>query len=195
METEGKPLAFSAAAFSPAVLELASKIKMLVLDVDGVLTDGGLYYDPDGREMKRFHAQDGLGVKMLLRLDIRVGVITGLKSGAVSARIRKLGIVDYAEGIDQKLPVLDAMRLKYGLDWSEIAYVGDDWIDLGPFSRVGLPIAVANAQPEVKIRARYITMSCGGNGAVREVARLILTAQNKIDQTLAHWSIPPFDRG
>ena len=177
--------------FSPAVSQLAEKIRMLVLDVDGVLTDGGLYYDPEGRELKRFHAQDGLGVKMLLRLGFQVGVITGLKSMAVAARIHKLGIEDYAEGIDQKLPVLDGMRLKYGLSWSELAYVGDDWIDLTAFSKVGLPIAVANAQPEVKAHARYITQAEGGNGAVREVARLLLTAQNKIDQALAHWGLSP----
>ncbi len=172
---------------------LAAHIRMLVLDVDGVLTDGGLYYTPDGQELKRFHAQDGLGIKMLLRLGIQVGVITGLKSAAVAARMQKLGITDYAEGIDQKLPVLDKMREKYSLSWSEIAYVGDDWIDLPAFARVGLPIAVANAQPEVKERALYITHTNGGQGAVREVARLLLTAQDKISQALAHWAIPPFE--
>ena len=168
---------------------IASKVRMLILDVDGVLTDAGLYYDPDGRELKRFNAQDGLGIKMLLRLGIRVGVITGLKSKAVAARMEKLGITDYAEGIDQKLPVLDAMRSKYDLAWDEIAYVGDDWVDLPPFTKVGLPIAVANAQPEVKERALHTTVKEGGHGAVREVVRLILTAQGKISMALAHWNI------
>lgn len=168
---------------------LASNTRMLVLDVDGVLTDAGIYYDPDGRELKRFNSQDGLGVKMLLRLGIHVGVITGLKSKAVAARMEKLGVTDYAEGIDQKLPVLDVMRSKYNLAWEEIAYVGDDWIDLPAFSKVGLPIAVANAQPEVKERAVYITEASGGHGAVREVVRLILTAQGKMGTALAHWNI------
>jgi len=168
---------------------LASKIRMLVLDVDGVLTDAGLYYDPDGRELKRFNAQDGLGIKILLRLGIQVGVITGLKSKAVAARMEKLGVTEYAEGIDQKLPVLDVMRSKHNLSWDEIAYVGDDWIDLPAFAKVGLPIAVANAQPEVKERAVHITQASGGNGAVREVVRLILTAQGKISTALAHWNV------
>lgn len=169
---------------------LAANIRMLVLDVDGVLTDAGLYYDPDGRELKRFNAQDGLGVKILLRLGFKVGVITGLKSGAVAARMQKLGVTDYAEGIDQKLPVLDEMRAKYNLAWEEIAYVGDDWIDLSALAKVGLPIAVANAQPEVKDRAIYVTQACGGHGAVREVTRLLLTAQGRVGEALAHWSVP-----
>lgn len=168
---------------------LAANIKMLVLDVDGVLTDAGLYYGPEGCELKRFNAQDGLGIKMLLRLGIQVGVITGLKSKAVAARMKDLGITDYAEGIDHKLLVLDSMRAKYNLSWGEIAYVGDDWIDLVPFSKVGLAIAVANAQPEVKDCASYTTKACGGDGAVREVARLILLAQGKISKALEHWNI------
>lgn len=168
------------------VNSLAARIKMLVLDVDGVLTDAGVYYGPSGCEFKRFNTQDGLGLKLLLRAGIQVGVITAAKSKAVAARMKDLGIIDYAEGIDKKLPVLDSMRTKYNLAWDEIAYVGDDWVDLGPLKKVGLPVAVANAQPEVKDCASYITEARGGDGAVREVAKLILTAQDKYLKVLEH---------
>lgn len=170
------------------VKSIAANIRMLVLDVDGVLTDAGLYYDSEGQELKRFNAQDGLGIKILLRMGIKVGVITGLKSQAVRARMSALGIDDYAEGIDQKLPILDQMRQKHDLSWEEMAYVGDDWIDLVPLSKVGLSVAVANAQPEVKEAAIYVTQACGGHGAVREVVRLILDAQGKISTAMAHWT-------
>ncbi len=170
------------------VNSLAQNIRMLVLDVDGVLTDAGLYLDGQGNEFKRFNAQDGLGVKILLRLGIQVGVITGLKSQAVRTRIEALGVKDYAEGIEHKLEVIDGMRNKYNLSWQQMAYVGDDWIDLAPLHKVGLPIAVANAQKEVKDIAAYITTASGGHGAVREVVRLLLEAQGKLNEALAYWT-------
>lgn len=170
------------------VKSIAQNIRMLVLDVDGVLTDAGLYLDGAGNELKRFNAQDGLGIKILLRMGIHVGVITGLKSKAVQARMNALGVIDYAEGIEHKLRTLDAMRQKYNLTWQEIAYVGDDWIDLAPLHKVGLPIAVANAQKEVKDIASYVTTAPGGHGAVREVVRLLLDAQGRLNEALSYWT-------
>ena len=170
------------------VKSVAANIKMLVLDVDGVLTDAGLYLDSDGQELKRFNARDGLGIKTALRLGLKIGVITGLASQAVRTRVNNLGIEDYAEGIVNKGEVLDQMRRKYNLEWSEMAYVGDDWIDLVPLAKVGLPIAVDNAEPEVKAAAIYITEACGGHGAVREVIRLLLDARGDLTKAVAFWS-------
>ena len=170
------------------VKSIAQNMRMLVLDVDGVLTDAGLYLDGQGNELKRFNAQDGLGIKILLRMGIQVGVITGLKSKAVRARMEALGVTDYAEGVEHKLRELDAMRQKYKLTWQEMAYVGDDWIDLAPLHKVGLPIAVANAQKEVKDVASYITTASGGHGAVREVVRLLLESQGRLNEALSYWT-------
>ena len=121
-------------------------------------------------------------------MGIRVGVITGLKSQAVRARMEALGVTDYAEGVEHKLKTLDAMRQKYNLTWQEMAYVGDDWIDLAPLHKVGLAIAVANAQKEVKDVASYITTASGGHGAVREVVRLLLESQGRLNEALSYWT-------
>lgn len=165
----------------------ARDIKLVVLDLDGVLTDGGLYIDDEGHVSKRFNVQDGLGIKILQKVGITVAIVTGLASGAARARAKQLGITDYSEGKHQKNSVVDGFRRKYGLSWKEVAYVGDDWIDLGPMNLVGFPIAVANAQPEVKAAAAWVTQAAGGAGAVREVARRILTAQNRMEKALEHW--------
>ena len=170
------------------VKSIAQNIRMLVLDVDGVLTDAGLYLDGQGNELKRCNAQDGLGIKILLRMGMQVGVITGLKSQAVRARMEALGVTDYAEGVEHKLRTLDDMRQKYNLTWQEMAYVGDDWIDLAPLHKVGLPVAVANAQKEVKDVASYITAASGGHGAVREVVRMLLEAQGRLNEALSYWT-------
>ena len=166
----------------------ARHIKLLVLDLDGVLTDGGLYIDNNGHVSKRFHVQDGLGIKILQKMGIHVAIVTGLASGAARARAEQLGIVDYSEGKHKKNLVVDEFRRKYELSWAEVAYVGDDWVDLGPMGLVGFPIAVANAQPEVKAAAAWVTQTPGGAGAVREVARRILTARNLMEDALVSWT-------
>ncbi len=169
-------------------IQTAKDIRLLVLDVDGVLTDGGLYYDLQNQVMKRFDVQDGFGIKIALNTGITVAVITGLISSAVENRIRELGIIDYFAGYHDKRECLEELRDKYGLDWKHIAYLGDDWVDLAAMSMVGLPLAVANAQPEVKSAAHYVTLARGGQGAVREVIRHLLTAQGKYDAALSAWS-------
>lgn len=167
--------------------EAARAVKLLVLDLDGVMTDGGLYYRPDGETIKRFHVHDGFGIKIAMDMGVEVAVITGLKSVSARARMDRLGINYYVEGQEDKLGPLDEIRRGCGLDWRELAYVGDDWVDLAPMAKVGFPVAVLNAQPEVLEAALYVTRLAGGSGAVREVVRFILAAQNKLDEALARW--------
>lgn len=171
-------------------IQAASDIRLLVLDVDGVLTDGGLYYDLQNQVMKRFDVQDGLGIKIAQQAGICVAVITGLDSPAVAARVRDLGITDYYAGYLDKRACLEELRERYNLQWEQMAYLGDDWVDLSVMDMVGLPLAVANAQPEVKNIASYVTTAKGGQGAVREIIRHLLMAQGKYDAVLAAWSHP-----
>lgn len=171
-------------------VENAKKIRILVLDVDGVLTDGGLYYDLQNQVMKRFNVQDGLGIKIALENGIIIAVITGLDSPAVAKRMKDLKINDYYPGYHDKRGCLEEIRAKYKADWSEMAYLGDDWVDLSVMSMVGLPMAVLNAQPEVKEVARFVTSVRGGEGAVREVIRYLLMAQGKYEAVLTAWSHP-----
>ncbi len=167
--------------------ERAKDIRLLVLDCDGVLTDGGLHYDADGRIGKRFNVQDGLGVKLAQEAGIEVAVISGLNSDAVETRVRELDIEHYYAGRLKKVPLLQEICAKIGLKASQAAYMGDDWVDAGPMRAVGLPMAVANAQPEIKELALYVTLAQGGHGAVREGIRLILEAQSKLGALFDAW--------
>ncbi len=171
-------------------VQAAADIRLLVLDVDGVLTDGGLYYDLQNQVMKRFDVQDGLGIKIAQAAGIAIAVITGLDSPAVACRMRDLGIVDYFAGFHDKRDCLETIRQRHSLDWRQIAYLGDDWVDLSVMDMVGLPLAVSNAQPEVKAVAEYVTTAKGGQGAVREIIRHLLMAQGKYEAVLAAWSHP-----
>ena len=171
-------------------VQAALDIRLLVLDVDGVLTDGGLYYDLQNQVMKRFDVQDGLGIQIAQQAGITVAVITGLVSRAVEIRVRDLGIKDYYAGYLDKRACLEEIRARYNLRWEQMAYLGDDWVDLSVMDMVGLPLAVANAQPEVKNIANYVTTAKGGQGAVREVIRHLLMAQGKYEAVLAAWSHP-----
>lgn len=168
--------------------ELAKDIAVIVLDCDGVLTDGGLYYDAEGRVSKRFNVQDGLGIKVAQAMGLHIAVITGLESEAVKARIDSLGITDYFAGHLDKMDCLEEIRSRYGIGFENMAYVGDDWVDLGPMRAVGLPVAVANAQPETRELARFTTQARGGDGAVREVIRFILKAQGKLSKAMSRWN-------
>lgn len=171
-------------------VQAAADIRLLVLDVDGVLTDGGLYYDLQNQVIKRFNVQDGMGIKLAQQVGITIAVITGLESCAVEARVRDLGITDYYAGYLDKRACLEEIRQRYDLAWEQMAYLGDDWVDLSVMDMVGLPLAVANAQPEVKKIASYVTTAKGGQGAVREVIRHLLIAQGKYDAVLSAWSHP-----
>ena len=171
----------------PSLESLARAIRLLVLDVDGVMTDGGLYYDASGLAFKRFHVHDGIGIRLARAAGIEVAVLSGMEAPCVVRRLEVLGITEYHGGTDNKATRLNSIRERLGLNWSEIAYLGDDWVDLAPMLRVGLPAAVANAVPEVREIARFITVKEGGNGAVREFVDMLLRCQGQRDILLEHW--------
>lgn len=168
---------------------LAEKVRALILDVDGVLTDGGLYYDAEGRISKRFNVQDGLGVKLAQAAGVEVAVISGLASQAVETRVRELGIEHYHGGRIEKIPLLKDFSDKTEIPLEAVAYLGDDWVDAGAMRMVGLPMAVANAQPEIKRLAAYVTTAAGGHGAVREAIRFILESQGRLKDLWREWSL------
>jgi 3-deoxy-D-manno-octulosonate 8-phosphate phosphatase (KDO 8-P phosphatase) len=154
--------------------ERAKRLKLLLLDVDGVLTDGRLYYTERGEELKVFHVRDGLGIKLLQRCGIEVGVLSGRENMALINRLEELGIRHFHLGRHEKLPVFEELLKKLSLEPEEVAFVGDDLVDIPLLKRVGFPVAVFDAPLEVKKHALYITSLKGGEGAVREVAELIL---------------------
>lgn len=172
-----------------ALQERAAKIRMLVLDVDGVLTDGKLYFDHAGNEMKAFNTRDGLGMKALQRCGIEVAVITGRKSEAVTQRMTQLDVKYVYQGREDKLNAFLHLLDATGLDAQQICFAGDDWIDLPVLMRVGLAVSVADAEDRVKEQAHWITNRKGGDGAVREICNLILASQGKdliiLDEILA----------
>lgn len=173
---------------SRKALQRARNIRMLVLDVDGVLTDGGLYYDTNGKIQKRFDVQDGLGIKLAQGAGIEVALISGLDSLAVETRARELEIVEYFAGHVKKRAILEDISRRREIGFDEMAYLGDDWVDITPLSLVGLPMAVANAQPELARKAIWTSYASGGRGAVREAIRFLLLAQGKLPKMLEDWS-------
>lgn len=161
--------------------EKASKIKLAIFDVDGVLTDGKIYFTEDGSEYKAFHSHDGMGMKMLLRSNIDIAIITARNSKLVAKRMSELGVKYVYQGQENKLLAYEALKEKLNLNDDEIAYTGDDLNDLGLIRRSGLGIAVANASPIVHAHANWCTTRSGGAGAVREVCEFILAAQNTLE--------------
>ena len=169
------------------VLKAAQKIKMVLLDVDGVLTDGRLYYGNSGEELKAFDIQDGLGIKLLQKGDIEVGIITGRTSELLKRRTDELDIHLLVQGREDKLTALNEILENKAITLEEIAFVGDDLPDLAVIRRVGLGITPANGNHKIASQALWQTRNCGGNGAVREVAEFILSAQNKLSALLEHY--------
>ncbi|WP_319543908.1 HAD hydrolase family protein [uncultured Pseudodesulfovibrio sp.] len=168
--------------------KLAQNIKLLVLDVDGVLTDGGLYYGDDGIVMKRFHVQDGLGIKLAQAVGLEIGVITGLNQKPVEMRVRELGITHYYAGKHDKAPLFKEICEKVGVSPSEAAFMGDDWIDLGVMRVAGFAMSVPNAVPEAIDAADWVSTRKGGEGAVREAIAFILDARGLKDEALKQWA-------
>jgi len=154
-------------------------IKLVIIDVDGVLTDGAIYIDADGRETKAFNVLDGTGISYLHRVNIKTAIISGRTSKAVEHRAKELNITEVYQGIKNKLDAYNEILAKYSLKDEEVCYIGDDLIDLPIFYRVGFSVAVANAMPVVKQYASYVTKASGGCGAVREVAEKIIKFQEK----------------
>lgn len=162
-----------------SVIEKAKKIKLLLLDVDGVLTDGRIIYDSRGRDMKFFDVHDGLGVYLLKKGGIPTILITAKDSKAISPRARDMQVEEVFADISPKSSILGAILKKYKIEADEICFVGDDLVDLCLLKKVGFPIAVSNAAAEIKEAAFYVTAKQGGRGAVREVAELLLKSQGK----------------
>ena len=161
---------------NPGVLELAARVKLLLFDVDGVLTDGRLVIGDDGLEFKAFNSRDGHGIKMLQRHGVSVGIITGRTSEVVKHRVKNLKIKHVYQGCKEKLPVYRKLIKKLELSPEQTAYVGDDVMDLPIMLQVGLAVAVQNAHPLAKRHAHWITPSIGGYGAAREACEMILHA-------------------
>lgn len=156
------------------------------MDVDGVLTDGSLYFDASGQEIKCFHVQDGAGIQFLKKSGIFVGLITGRASPALRARAKELALELY-EGIQNKRIAYEDFIKKFSVQDDEVGYIGDDLPDLSVLQRVGYPFAVANACAEIKQVAHYVTQNRGGQGAVREIAERILKAQGKWESLLLQY--------
>ncbi len=160
------------------------KIKLIIFDVDGVLTDGGLYFTAEGTEIKRFNSLDGHGIKMLQDNGIEVAVITARDSETVAHRMKNLGVTHFYQGQADKVVAFSDLLQKLNLEADATAYVGDDVIDLPVMTKVGFSVAVANAHDMVKQHANLTTQKSGGHGAVREVCDLILKAQDKLDHAM-----------
>ncbi|MBF6648607.1 3-deoxy-manno-octulosonate-8-phosphatase KdsC [Methylobacter sp. BlB1] len=167
-----------------AVLEKAKKLKLLILDVDGVLTDGKLFFDNEGNEYKAFHARDGHGIKLLRQTGVEVAVISGRKSNSVALRMKSLGIEYVYQGHENKIAAFDEIIDKLRITPDQAAHVGDDLLDLPIMTRVGLAIAVDDANFAVKQHADWCTTLPGGHGAVREVCDLIMQAQGRFEDVV-----------
>jgi len=166
-------------------MDKAKNIKLVILDVDGVMTDGRIVIDDNGVESRNFDIKDGMGVVVMMMSGIDVAIITSKKSGAVRHRAEELKIKRFYEGIKKKTEPYEEMLKEMGITDAEVAYVGDDLVDLSMMKRVGLPIAVGDAVDDVKAHAAYVTKARGGYGAVREVAEMILKSQDKWDKILS----------
>ena len=175
------------------ITELASRIRLLLMDVDGVLTDGKLYNVPDASgnmvETKGFDTQDGIALQWLSWKGIKTGVISGRESPATVARAKQVGMTYIYQGHIEKIPILEQILRESGIPAGQVAYMGDDLTDVVIMNRVALGIATANARPEVKQGAKHVTESRGGSGAVREIAELLLRAQGHWDDLLRKYEV------
>ena len=160
------------------ILRRLRNVRLLGLDVDGVLTDGRLYYGPDDTEYKAFHVQDGSAMKRLMASGVPIAVVTGRTSAAVARRTSELGVPYLYAGVVDKLATLDELAAKSGVAVDAMAFAGDDLADLAVFGHVGVSLGVADAHPEVIRQADYVTSRPGGHGAVREICDLVIAARS-----------------
>ena len=165
--------------------ERAKRLKLMIFDVDGVLTDGGLRYGPEGELIKTFNALDGHGIKLLQKSGVRTAIISARQSPIVTRRATDLGISILLQGVEDKRSAFEKMIADLKLTPEECGFMGDDVIDLPVMTRVGFAISVPNGHAEVRSRAHYVAQAHGGNGAVREVCDFILRAQDNYDSALA----------
>ena len=172
---------------TPEIKNKARRIRLMLLDVDGVLTDGRLSYFEDGSELKTFHTHDGVGIRLSQKSGIEVGVITGRKSGAVQHRCTELGMTEIHQGNWQKLPVFEEILSRRGLRDEEVGFMGDDLMDLPVLRRAGFSATVPGARPEVLAASDVISSLPGGKGAVREVLEALIKAQEKWQNVLGSY--------
>src|SRR5512134_3981895 len=169
--------------FDEDVLARAARVRLLLMDVDGVMTDGTYWHVPDGRgglaEIKAFDSQDGIALQWLRKVGIGAGIISGRVSVATEERARSAGFSYVYQGHTEKIPILEEILEKASLAAEQVAYVGDDFTDIVVMHRVGLAVATANARPEVKAEAHWVTTNPGGKGALRDVVELLLMAQGR----------------
>ena len=173
--------------FPPELLLAAQPVRVVFFDVDGVLTDGGLYYSEAGETLKRFHTLDGHGIKLLQQAGIVPAVVTGRDSPALRLRLRALGVEHAVYGTEDKCPAAEHILATLGLAWVQAAAMGDDWPDLPMMRRAALACAPANAHAEVAAQAHYVTRARGGDGAVRELCDLLLVASGQYARLLARY--------
>jgi len=166
------------------LLEKASHIRLLILDVDGVLTDGSLFVGDDGQEYKAFNSRDGHGIKMLQKHGVIVAIITGRTSKVVEHRMQNLGVSHVYQGKLEKLPAYEELAAKLNIPAAETAYVGDDVVDLPVMRKVGLAIAVQDAHPLVRTHSHWQTPSSGGRGAARDVCEMLMEAKGVLQDEL-----------
>ncbi len=176
-----------ALSFPPALLLKAQGVRVAFFDVDGVLTDGGLYFSEHGETLKRFNTLDGHGLKLLQRAGITPAVITGRDSKPLRQRLAALGIVHAHFGTEDKCPAAEQTLKTLGLDWRQAAAMGDDWPDLAVMTRSAVACAPPNAHPEVKAAAHHVTVQAGGAGAAREFCDLLLVASGQYTRLLAQF--------
>ncbi|MBX9818342.1 MAG: HAD hydrolase family protein [Burkholderiaceae bacterium] len=174
--------------FSPDLLLRAQGIQLVFLDVDGVLTDGGLLFSESGETLKRFNTLDGHGLKLLQKAGITPVIITGRDSQPLRVRLQALGVVHAHFGTEDKRPAAEQTLQALGLDWSQAAAMGDDWPDLPVMRRAALACAPANAHVEVLGAAQYVTLAAGGHGAVRELCDLLLVASGRYADLLRSYT-------
>ncbi len=166
------------------IIEKAKNIELVIFDIDGVMTDGSLFFDNNGDEYKAFNSLDGHGLRMLQECGVRVAVITGRKSELVKHRMSDLGVTLLYQGYRDKIPAFESLLEEVQLEKNQITYVGDDVVDLPVMSQLDFTIAVQNAHPFVKKHAQWITERSGGQGAVREVCEFILEAKDLLEDKL-----------
>ncbi len=160
-----------------STLERAAAVKLVLFDVDGVLTDGSLFLDNSGEEYKAFNSRDGHGIKMLQRNGVQVGIITGRTSRIVEHRTAELGVQHVRQGCADKLATFELLLSQVGMDCGQVAFAGDDVVDLPVMLRAGFAVAVRDAHPLVRKHAHWVTPSAGGKGAARELCELVMAAQ------------------
>jgi 3-deoxy-D-manno-octulosonate 8-phosphate phosphatase (KDO 8-P phosphatase) len=165
----------------------AGRVRLMLFDVDGVLTDGRLWYGPSGEALKAFHVLDGHGLKMLAEAGIAVGLLSGRRSPAAAARAAELGIAHVLLGIDDKRAAFDALGAQLGISAAETGFMGDEVVDLPVLRRCGFACAPAEAQARIRACAHYVPRAPAGGGAAREVCEFVLQAQGRLDAALARY--------